>query len=150
MEAANRGAKDVGGRSVGCNIELPFEQLPNPYLDHWILFRHFFVRKVIMVKYSYGFVVMPGGFGTLDEVFETIILIQTRTIQHFPVILMPSDFWSPVVEMLRGTLAAAGTVDTRDLDLLHVLDTPEAAVQRILDVATGEFGLTYEPIGRND
>lgn len=150
MEAANRGAKDAGGRSVGCNIELPLEQLPNRYLDHWILFRHFFVRKVMLVKYSYAFVVMPGGFGTLDEVFETITLIQTRKIQHFPVILMPSDFWIPIVDALRETLAAAGTIDTGDLGLLHLLDSPEAAVQRILDVATGEFGLTYESAVQND
>lgn len=150
MEAANRGAKDAGGHSVGCNIELPLEQLPNRYLDQWILFRHFYVRKVMLVKYSYGFVVMPGGFGTLDEVFETVTLIQTRKIEHFPIILMPSDFWIPILDALRETLAAAGTVDARDLGLLHLMDTPEAAVQRILDVATGEFGLTYEPTGRND
>lgn len=150
MEAANRGAKDAGGRSVGCNIELPLEQIPNPYLDRWILFRHFYVRKVMLVKYSYAFVVMPGGFGTLDEVFETITLIQTRKIQHFPVILTPSDFWTPIVDALRGALAAAGTIDTGDLGLLHLLDSPETAVQRILDVATGEFGLTYEPTGLND
>lgn len=150
MEAANRGAKDAGGRSVGCNIELPLEQVPNRYLDQWILFRHFYVRKVMLVKYSYGFVVMPGGFGTLDEVFETVTLIQTRKIEHFPIILMPSDFWIPILDVLRGTLAAAGTIDTGDLGLLHLLDSPEEAVQRILDVATGEFGLAYEPAGQND
>lgn len=150
MEAANRGAKDAGGKTIGCNIELPIEQLPNRYLDRWILFRHFYVRKVMLVKYSYAFVVMPGGFGTLDEAFETVTLIQTRKISHFPVILMPAEFWKPVLDTLRGTLGEAGTVDTRDLGLFHLLDSPEAAVQRILDVATGEFGLTYQPAVQND
>ena len=92
MEAANRGAKDVGGRSVGCNIELPVEQKPNAYLDRWVTFRHFFVRKMMLVKYSYAFVVMPGGFGTLDELFEAATLIQTGKIKSFPVILMGVEY----------------------------------------------------------
>jgi uncharacterized protein (TIGR00730 family) len=145
MEAANRGAKDVGGRSVGCNIELAQEQQPNPYLDHWILFRHFYVRKVMLVKYSYAFVAMPGGFGTLDEVFETITLIQTRKIKDFPVILMPSEFWTPILNTFRDTLLARGTIDAADFGLLHLHDSPDEAVKRILEIATGDFGLSYAP-----
>src|SRR2546421_5866228 len=93
MEAANRGAKEVGGRSIGCNIELPREQRPNPYLDRWITFRHFFVRKVMLVKYSYAFIALPGGFGTLDEIFETATLMQTHKMQEFPLVLIGSAFW---------------------------------------------------------
>lgn len=92
MEAANRGAKDAGGYSVGCNIELTHEQKPNPYLDRWLTFRHFYVRKLMLVKYSYGFIAMPGGFGTLDEVFETVTLIQTRKIADFPIVFMGRDY----------------------------------------------------------
>jgi uncharacterized protein (TIGR00730 family) len=145
MEAANRGAKDVGGRSVGCNIELAQEQQPNPYLDHWILFRHFYVRKVMLVKYSYAFVAMPGGFGTLDEVFETITLIQTRKIKDFPVILMPSEFWTPILNTFRDTLLAHGTIDAADFGLLHLHDSPDEAVKQILKIAMGDFGLSYAP-----
>jgi uncharacterized protein (TIGR00730 family) len=145
MEAANRGAKDAGGRSVGCNIELPREQQPNPYLDHWILFRHFYVRKVMLVKYSYAFVAMPGGFGTLDEIFETITLIQTHKIKDFPVILMPSDFWMPILNAFRETLLTRGTIDALDFELFHVLDSPDEAVKRILHIAMGDFGLSYAP-----
>ncbi len=145
MEAANRGARDAGGRSVGCNIELPHEQLPNPYLDKWIVFRHFFVRKVMLVKYSYAFVAMPGGFGTLDEIFETITLIQTRKIQNFPVVLMPFEFWAPILDAFRNTLLDHGTIDAADFNLLHLIDSPEEAVQRILQIAMGDFGLSYTP-----
>ncbi len=145
MEAANRGAKDVGGRSVGCNIELPKEQQPNPYLDHWILFNHFYVRKVMLVKYSYAFVAMPGGFGTLDEIFETITLIQTHKIKDFPMVLMPSEFWTPILNAFHETLLAHGTIDAADFGLLHVLDSPDEAVQRILQIAMGDFGLSYAP-----
>src|SRR5262249_11369855 len=99
--AANRGARDVGGRSVGCNIELPEEQKPNPYRDRWITFRHFFVRKVMLVKYSYAFVALPGGFGTLDEIFETATLVQTGKIKEFPIVLVVGYFWEPLVEFLR-------------------------------------------------
>src|SRR5439155_17957452 len=98
MEAANRGAKEVGGRSIGCNIELPREQRPNPYLDRWITFRHFFVRKVMLVKYSYAFIALPGGFWTLDEITETATLIQTGKISNFPVVLMGTEFWKPFVD----------------------------------------------------
>src|SRR5262252_5987902 len=104
MEAANRGAREAGGRSIGCNIELPQEQKPNAYLDRWITFRHFFVRKVMLVKYSYAFVALPGGFGTLGEIFETATLIQTHKIRDFPLILVVKDFWRPLLDFLRGPL----------------------------------------------
>jgi uncharacterized protein (TIGR00730 family) len=104
MEAANRGARDVKGRSVGCNIELPAEQKPNAYLDRWITFRYFFVRKLMLVKYSYAFVALPGGFGTLDEIFETATLIQTRKILDFPLVLMGRDYWQPLLDFMESRL----------------------------------------------
>ena len=143
MEAANRGAKEAGGLSIGCNIELPLEQKPNPYLDHWITFKHFYVRKVMLVKYSYAFIAMPGGFGTMDEVFETVTLIQTGKIKDFPVILLDSGYWDPLVRFMRDTLLAQGTIDPADLELIDVMDSPEAAVSRIREVAIRRFGLRY-------
>src|SRR5437868_1931953 len=104
MEAANKGAKEVGGMSVGCNIELPHEQKPNPYLDRWVTFRHFYVRKLMLVKYSYAFIALPGGFGTLDEIFEVITLIQTEKIVEFPVILMGREYWEPLLAFIRERL----------------------------------------------
>lgn len=145
MEAANRGAKDVGGRTIGCNIELPVEQKPNPYLDECVNFHHFFVRKVMLVKYSYAFVVLPGGFGTLDEVFETVTLIQTDKIRDFPIVLMPSDFWNPLIQLMRNTLLARGTIDEDDFELINVVDSADDAVALIRDTAIRRFGLTYKP-----
>ncbi len=145
MEAVNRGAKDVGGRSIGCNIELPQEQKPNAYLDRWITFRHFYVRKVMLVKYSYAFVALPGGFGTLDEIFETATLIQTGKILDFPLILMVQEFWQPLLEFMETRLVREGTVDPADPKRLLVTDSPEEAVASILEAATRRFGLTYEP-----
>jgi uncharacterized protein (TIGR00730 family) len=133
MEAANRGAHEAGGYSIGCNIELPKEQKPNGYLDRWVTFRHFFVRKVMLVKYSYAFVVLPGGFGTLDEMFEALTLVQTSKISAFPVVLMVTEYWKPLLDFLAGTLAARGTIDRADLDLLHVTDSVDemaAVVER--------------------
>src|SRR5256885_4449918 len=101
MEAANRGAKEAGGRSVGCNIRLPVEQKPNPYLDRWVTFEHFFVRKVLLFKYSYAFVIMPGGLGTTDELFEALTLIQTGKISNFPIIVHGKEYWRDVVELMR-------------------------------------------------
>ena len=145
MEAANRGAKDAGGRSIGCNIELPREQRPNPYVDRWITFRHFFVRKVMLVKYSYAFVALPGGFGTLDELFETATLIQTGKIHEFPVVLIGADYWRPLVEFIRDDLVKAGTIDPADAARLMVTDSPAEAVRAIKDVAMRRFHLTYGP-----
>ncbi|PYM61905.1 MAG: TIGR00730 family Rossman fold protein [Candidatus Rokuibacteriota bacterium] len=143
MEAANRGAKDVGGRSVGCNIELPTEQFPNPYLDRWITFRHFFVRKVMLIKYSYAFVALPGGFGTLDEIFETATLIQTGKIREFPLVLIGREFWRPLMEFLEERLVPEGTVDPADPKRLIVTDSPAEAVAVIADAAVRRFGLSY-------
>jgi uncharacterized protein (TIGR00730 family) len=145
MEAANRGARRAGGRSIGCNIRLPQEQKPNPYLDRMIEFRYFFVRKLMLVKYSYAFVALPGGFGTLDEIFETAVLIQTGKIERFPLILLGTDFWRPLASMLRERLLPAGTIDPDDVDRLMLTDSPAEAVARIREVALRDFGLTYGP-----
>ena len=145
MEAANRGAREVGGRSVGCNIELPQEQRPNPYLDRWITFRHFYVRKVMLVKYSYAFVALPGGFGTLDEIFETAVLIQTGKIRDFPLVLMGQEFWQPLLDFIETRLVREGVVDPGDPKRLTVTDSVEEAVAVIVDAATRRFGLSYRP-----
>ena len=145
MEAANRGARDVGGRSVGCNIELPQEQKPNRYLDRWITFRHFFVRKVMLVKYSYAFVALPGGFGTLDEIFETATLVQTGKIKEFPIVLVVRDFWEPMLEFLRARPLAAATIAAADLERFVVTDSPEEAARSVTETAMGHFGLRYVP-----
>ena len=143
MEAANRGAKDVGGKSVGCNILLPHEQSLNPYVDITVTFKHFFVRKVMLVKYSYGFIVMPGGYGTFDEVFETVTLIQTGKIEGFPVVLVGVDFWQPMVDFINAKLLAEGTVSKQDVEMLHLTDTPDEAAQILKDAAMQKFGLGY-------
>jgi uncharacterized protein (TIGR00730 family) len=131
MEAANRGAKEAGGYSIGCNIALPFEQKPNTYMDRFIEFEHFFVRKVMMVKYSSAFVVLPGGFGTLDEVFEVITLTQTEKLESFPIVAMGGDFWKDLRRFMSNTLLAEGTVRPEDLDLIRLADTVEEAVRII-------------------
>lgn len=143
MEAANRGARDAGGCSVGCNIELPREQHPNSYLDHWITFRYFFVRKLMLVKYSYAFIALPGGFGTLDELFELATLIQTRKIKEFPLVLVGCHFWEPLLGFLRNRMVAEGTIDAADLDRLLVTDSPAEAVASIAQTTTTKFGLKY-------
>ena len=130
MEAANRGAFEAGGYSVGCNIELPFEQKPNPYMHEWITFKHFFVRKVIMLKYSYAFVVMPGGFGTMDELFETLTLIQTGTINNFPIVLMGKDYFKEMMEFL-DLMADKGTISRKDLELVLLTDDGDEAMLHI-------------------
>jgi uncharacterized protein (TIGR00730 family) len=135
MEAANRGAHEVGGASIGCNILLPMEQKPNPYLDRFVEFRYFFVRKVMLVKYSYAFVVMPGGFGTLDELFEALTLIQTQKIQDFPVVLMGVDYWTPMLDFIRHRLVPEGTISPDDLRLLMVTDSPDEAIAHIATCA---------------
>jgi hypothetical protein len=148
MEAANRGAREAGGRSIGCNIQLPHEQQPNPYLDLFLEFQHFFVRKVMLVKYSYAFVVLPGGFGTMDEIFETVTLIQTGKIRHFPVVLMGSDYWAPLLDFLRARMVAERTITPQDLEILTVTDDPALAVDTVLAAARTEFGLRWEAAPR--
>ena len=143
MEAANRGAKDVGGRSVGCNIELSHEQHPNQYLDRWITFQHFYVRKLMLEKYSYGFIAMPGGFGTMDEVFETATLIQTQKLASFPLVFMGSDYWAPLLAFIRDRMISEHTIDPADIDRILVTDDPEQAVKSITDTAVNQFGLKY-------
>jgi uncharacterized protein (TIGR00730 family) len=145
MEAANRGAKEAGGYSVGCNITLATEQKPNAYLDRWVEFRYFAVRKMLLEKYSYAFIAMPGGIGTLDELFETSVLIQTGKMKEFPFVLMGTDFWKPLVEYMRAGLLAAGTIDEADTRRWIVTDSPEEAVTLIRERAMREFGLTYGP-----
>jgi len=149
MEAANRGAREVGGRSVGCNIELPQEQQPNPYLDRWITFRHFFVRKVMLVKYSYAFVALPGGFGTLDEIFELAVLIQTGKMRDFPLILMGQEYWQPLLDFFETRLVREGTVDPADPKRFTVTDSVDEAVTVVVDAATRRFGLSYKSVKRH-
>jgi uncharacterized protein (TIGR00730 family) len=144
MEAANRGAKDVGGRSIGCNIVLPREQKPNPYLDRWITFRYFFVRKLMLVKYSYAFLGLPGGYGTLDEIFEVATLVQTGKIHDFPVALLGVEYWSPLVAFLRDTMVKTGTIDSADVDRLIVSDDPVEVVARIAKAVVPRFDLRFE------
>jgi uncharacterized protein (TIGR00730 family) len=132
MEAANRGAQEGGGLSVGLNIELPHEQKSNAYLDIEYTFRHFYARKVCFVKPSLGFVVFPGGFGTLDELFEALTLIQTGKVLHFPVVLFGSAFWQPMLDWIRDEPAAQGMVAAQDVELLRVTDEPAQAVETIL------------------
>jgi uncharacterized protein (TIGR00730 family) len=140
MEAANRGAKSVGGRSIGCNIVLPNEQQANAYLDHFVAFRYFFVRKVILVKYSYAFVVLPGGFGTLDELFEALTLIQTEKIVEFPVILMGQPYWTPIKDML-AQMVRQQTISEANLNLLFLTDSVDEAAAHIQTHAIDRFGL---------
>jgi uncharacterized protein (TIGR00730 family) len=131
MEAANRGARDAGATSIGLNIDLPFEQAPNPYQDVELNFHYFFTRKVMFVRFASAFVVMPGGFGTLDELFEGLVLIQTRKIANFPIVLVRSSYWSGLVDWARERLLAEGMIAAPDLDLLSVCDDPEEIVARI-------------------
>ena len=145
MEAANRGAQEAGGRSVGCNIELPAEQRPNQYLDRWITFRHFFVRKVMLVKYSYAFIALPGGYGTIDEIFETVTLVQTGKIREFPIVLVVRDFWEPLIEFLRTRPLAAGTIVREDIERLTLTDSPTEVARSVTSIALRRFGLTYGP-----
>lgn len=145
MEAANRGAKDVKGRSIGCNIKLSTEQEPNRYLDRWVEFSYFFVRKLMLVKYSYGFVAAPGGLGTLDELFEVTTLIQTQKIKNFPVVLLGREYWSLLLEFLRQSPLRQKAIDLEDLDRLLITDSPREAVDHILTCALERFGLRYKP-----
>lgn len=138
MEAANRGAFEAGGKSVGCNIQLPEEQEPNPYMQKWVKIKFFFVRKVLLVKYSYAFVVMPGGAGTMDELFETLTLIQTATIHDFPIVVMGKEFYMPLTDMLNK-MVAEKTIAEEDLLLIKFTDDPAEAVLHIRNYITSNF-----------
>jgi uncharacterized protein (TIGR00730 family) len=144
MEAANRGAREAGGRSVGCNIQLPMEQDPNPYLDCFVTCRHFFVRKVLLFKYSYAFVALPGGIGTMDELFEALTLIQTKKIESFPVVLIGTVFWKPFRDLLEHLLAA-GTISADDLRLMLITDNLDEAAEHLQLYAIEHFGLKAQP-----
>ena len=141
MEAANRGARDAGGPSVGCGIQLPMEQHPNQYLDRYVEFRYFFVRKVMLVKYSYAFLVLPGGFGTMDELFEALTLIQTRKIQGFRVVVMGKDYWAPMLDFIQRQMVAARTINPEEVGLVRVTDDPDEAMAIIAE-STKDLKLT--------
>jgi uncharacterized protein (TIGR00730 family) len=140
MEAANRGAREAGGRSLGCNVQLPEEQQPNAYMDRWITAHYFFVRKVLLVKYSYAFIALPGGLGTLDELSEAMTLIQTGKIHDFPVVLMGTEYWAPLVHQLE-CMAQADAIGREDLSLLLVTDSVDQAMAWIRGQALERFGL---------
>ena len=135
MEAANKGAREAGGVSVGLGIELPFESGLNPHVDLGVNFRYFFVRKTMFVKYSQGFVVLPGGFGTFDELFEALTLVQTRKVTSFPIVLMGRDYWSGLLDWLRGTVLDRGNIHAGDLDMVTVTDDPAEAVRVMVEAA---------------
>ncbi len=145
MEAANRGAREAGGQSIGANIRLEHEQHPNRYLDVFMNFKYFFVRKVMLVKYSYAFIVMPGGFGTMDEAFETATLIQTHKIKEFPIVMVAEDFWFPLNDFMIEKMLKTGTIDQQDLDKFHFTNSAEAVVAYVKEAAIRRFGLTYGP-----
>jgi len=132
MEAANRGAREAKGLSIGLNIEIPFEQRPNKYIDKLITFRYFFVRKVIFVKYAMAFIILPGGFGTMDELFEALTLIQTRKIAPFPVFMIGTEYWAGLIDWVKKKMLGTGKISPEDLDILHVSDSQDEIVQRIL------------------
>ena len=145
MEAANRGAHEAGGRSIGVNIELPFEQHLNPYVDRSVTMRYFFTRKTILIKYSYAFVVLPGGAGTLDEMFETMTLIQCGKIRNFPIVLMGKDYWKPLMDFVYH-MAEAGTISPSDPDLIFFTDDMDEAVAHLQRHAVRQFGLRRQPM----
>jgi uncharacterized protein (TIGR00730 family) len=156
MEAANRGCHEAGGLSIGCNIELPMEQGLNPYVDLGVEFRYFFVRKTMFVKYADAFVIYPGGYGTLDELFEALTLIQTKKIRDFPVVLIGSDYWGGLLDWVRGTLVGEGAINPDDVDLLRITDDPDEACE-IVDAyakqhraAASETAAGTKPITRDD
>jgi uncharacterized protein (TIGR00730 family) len=135
MAAGNEGAQKEKGLSIGCNIELPHEQFPNPYQDISLSFRYFFVRKMMFVKYSIGFVIFPGGFGTLDELFNSLTLVQTGKVEHFPIVLFGKDFWQGQLDWMRKTLVRAGTINEEELELLTLADTPKDAAAPVIEKA---------------
>lgn len=145
MEAANRGAREAGGRSVGCNILLPQEQDPNPYMDKWMDFQFFFVRKVMLIKYSYGFIVMPGGVGTMDELFQALTLIQTKKITNFPVVLIGTDYYKDVTELF-DKMCEEKTISETDKELFLITDSIDEAISHIQTHAVEKFNLNIKKI----
>jgi len=145
MEAANRGAREAGGRSVGCNILLPQEQDPNPYMDRWMDFQFFFVRKVMLIKYSYGFVVMPGGVGTMDELFQALTLIQTKKVTNFPVVLIGKDYYKDVIELF-DKMCEEKTISETDKELFLITDSIDEAISHIQTHAVEKFNLNIKKI----
>jgi uncharacterized protein (TIGR00730 family) len=131
MEAANKGASEAGGKSVGMNIQLPFEQNPNPYANIHLHYKYFFIRKVMFVKYAVAYVIMPGGFGTMDELFEALTLIQTKKIKSFPLILMGSEYWRGLIDWLKNTMMQEGKINSADMELIQIVDEPEEVVKLI-------------------
>jgi len=148
MEAANRGAKEQQGYSIGCNIVLPCEQRPNPYLDRFVTFRYFFVRKVMLAKYSVAFVALPGGFGTMDELFEIATLIQTGKVHDFPVVVMGKDYWQPLFDFLRGPMQRERMIDAHDVDRIVFTDSPDEALAAIEQSAARMLQRTWLRRGR--
>lgn len=144
MEAANRGAQDAGARSIGLNIELPFEQAPNPYQDLALTFHYFFARKVMFVRYANAFVVMPGGFGTLDELFEALVLIQTGKVRHFPVMLVGTRHWAGLIDWVRETMLSKRLISPHDLDLFRCTDDPQEVVAVCAHAADRQMGEAAE------
>jgi uncharacterized protein (TIGR00730 family) len=144
MEAANRGAFESGGHSVGCNIYLPNEQKHNPYMHKWYTFKHFFVRKTLLVKYSYAFIIMPGGFGTMDEFFETLTLVQTKTITQFPIVLYGKDYFQPLMDYMMFLLEE-GTISEDDLKLVNLTDDFDEAMQHIKSYITKNYQIKKRP-----
>jgi uncharacterized protein (TIGR00730 family) len=145
MEAANKGAKEAGGVSIGCNIELPFEQSTNSFVDIAVNFRYFFVRKTMFVKYSEAFIIFPGGFGTLDELFEALTLIQTGKIRDFPVILFGTDYWAGLIDWMKEKLLQEGKISPDDVGLLFLTDSPEEAVRAVLEARDGSASAEPHP-----
>ena len=143
MEAANKGAREAGGKSIGCNILLPKEQAPNPYLDQFIDFEYFSVRKTMLIKYTYAFFVLPGGLGTLDELFEITTLVQTGKVKEFPVILMGVEYWKPLMDFMREKLLPEGTIDQTDIDRMIITDDVSKAVEEVTRISLHRFGLSY-------
>jgi len=147
MEAVNRGAQDAGGRSVGCNIRLPMEQSPNRYLDRWAECEQFFIRKVLLCRYSYAFIALPGGFGTMDELFEVLTLVQTGKIEKFPIVMVGRAYWQPFLDLL-DRMVAEGMIDRRDLALALVTDDLDEAMRHIRQCTAAQFGLSLAAAAR--
>jgi uncharacterized protein (TIGR00730 family) len=145
MEAANRGAREAGGISIGCNITLPKEQKPNAFLDRFVEFRYFFVRKLMLAKYSYAFIIMPGGFGTLDELFEVAMLIQTGKMKGFPIVLMGKNYWTGLLKFLEDPLFTLGAIDSQDLKQFRITDSTAEAIKWIREAAIYKFGFKPSP-----